>query len=552
MDSRAKELLKQGDGLFSKKQTLNSLHQEIADHFYPQRADFTTVRTLGEEFASRLTTSYPLLAHRELASQISVMLRPNQTEWFHIGIARDEDLDNAGRAWLERQTRLMKRAMYDRAACFERATSEADADFVAFGQCALSCELDMRHNTLLYRTWHLRDLAWAEDDRGRVNNVHRNWKPSVRTMEKYFSNARDSIHQKIKERLAKDPFCESIVRHIVIEADEYHTNSAPDKKHWRSKYVSVFVDVENEHVIREVPVNNLIYVIPRWQTVSGSQYAYSPCTVAALPDARLLQAMTLVLLEAGEKAVNPPMVAINDVVRSDINIYAGGVTWLAEEYDERLGAGLRPLGQDMSGLPFGMDLRDDIKASIMEAFYLNKLTLPPAADNKNMTAFEVGQRVQEYIRSALPLFQPMESDYNGAVCEHTFEILQDAMAFGSPQDMPPSLRGQDVVFRFESPLQEAADKQKGHTFLQAKEMLAHAAELDPRVRTMIKVPEATRDVLAGIGTPAKWMNSESEMAEAAEADAARAQSSADMQDVMSGAMAAEQVGKAAQSLEAVM
>jgi hypothetical protein len=53
---------------------------------------------------------------------------------------------------------------------------------------------------------------------------------------------------------------------------------------------------------------SLIYVIPRWQTVSGSQYAYSPATVAALPDARLIQAMTLTFFEAGEKATNPPMV----------------------------------------------------------------------------------------------------------------------------------------------------------------------------------------------------------------------------------------------------
>jgi hypothetical protein len=41
-----------------------------------------------------------------------------------------------------------------------------------------------------------------------------------------------------------------------------------------------------------------------------------------------------------------------------------------------------------------------------------------------MTAYEVGQRIQEYIRGALPLFEPMEMEYNGALCERTFEILQ--------------------------------------------------------------------------------------------------------------------------------
>jgi hypothetical protein len=55
-------------------------------------------------------------------------------------------------------------------------------------------------------------------------------------------------------------------------------------------------------LIHAMPVWTGFYRIPRWQTVSGSQYSYSPATVAALPDARLIQAMTFTLLEAGEKA----------------------------------------------------------------------------------------------------------------------------------------------------------------------------------------------------------------------------------------------------------
>ena len=48
------------------------------------------------------------------------------------------------------------------------------------------------------------------------------------------------------------------------------------------------------------------YVIPRWQTISGSQYAVSPAAVCALPDARLLQSMALILLEAGESRLTRP------------------------------------------------------------------------------------------------------------------------------------------------------------------------------------------------------------------------------------------------------
>ena len=37
----------EADDLFGKKAPLNSLHQEVADNFYPERADFTITRSIG-------------------------------------------------------------------------------------------------------------------------------------------------------------------------------------------------------------------------------------------------------------------------------------------------------------------------------------------------------------------------------------------------------------------------------------------------------------------------------------------------------------------------
>jgi hypothetical protein len=41
MDSRARDVIRIGDALFSKKRPVDSLFQEIALNFYPERADFT-------------------------------------------------------------------------------------------------------------------------------------------------------------------------------------------------------------------------------------------------------------------------------------------------------------------------------------------------------------------------------------------------------------------------------------------------------------------------------------------------------------------------------
>lgn len=541
MDQRAKDLIKQADYLFTRKLPLNSLHQEIADNFYPQRADFTATRSLGEEFATNLVTSYPILAHRELANSFSAMLRPSAKEWFEMSVAREDRIDQAGKIWLERKTKVMKRAMYDREACFIRATKEGDADFAAFGQCAISTELSFDRTTLLYRCWHLRDMAWCENYAGKIDTIVRRWKPTVREL---CQNRALNVDAKVKRKYEKDPYQQVNCLHVVIPAEDYDLSGKGKSK---TPFISIYVDMDNQHTMSEEGVYTSIYCIPRWQTVSGSQYAYSPSTVAALPDGRLLQAMTLVLLEAGEKAVNPPNVAVEDAVRSDISIFAGGTIWIDPDYDERTGEAFRSLPIDTSGIPLGIELRNDVKHTIMEAFYLNKLSMPPIEGSREMTAYEAAQRVQDYIRNALPLFEPMEMDYNGKLCEDTFEIMMRTGAFGSVHDMPESLRGQTVQFKFESPLHDAAEKAKGHTFLEARAMIATAMEMDQTAGTVMNVKKALRDALEGNKTPDEWLYSEEESNKIAQEQAARTQQAEALAIAERGGAAAADAGAAAKS-----
>lgn len=526
------------DSLFTDRMTYTMLLQEIAENFYPERADFTIRRTHGNEFAADLMTSYPILTRRDLGDQIGTMLRPTEKEWFKM-VPDDSDRENnEATRWLERTAKIQRRAMYDRRTMFTRATKEADHDFAAFGQAVISCRLNGNADGLIYRNWHLRDVVWQENVEGKVGLTGRKWKPVARELVTLF---RGNVHPKVTETAEKKPFQKINCYHIICDADMY-SDDPKGRPYW-----SIYYDCENFHILEAVPVWNQEYVIPRWQTVSGSQYAYSPATITALPDARLIQSMTYALLEAGEKAVNPPMVATQDVVRSDVSIYAGGITWVDQEYDERLGDALRPVSQDLRGLPFGDQMIADSRMMINQAFYLNKLTLPERAPE--MTAYEVGQRVQEYIRGAIPIFEPMEMEYNGGICELTFDIMMRAGAFGSPRDIPPSLAGRDVQFKFESPLHDAIEQQKGQKFLEAKALLAEAVDIDPTAVYMIDTNIALRDALTGVGVPAKWVNNDLMVKEIAEEESRKQQTSQALEQMQQGADVAATIGQAKQSLQ---
>lgn len=517
-------IIRHGNQLFDKRGSLLSLWQMLASEFYPERADFTTTRNLGEELAKNLMSSYPVLARRDLGNAFASMLRPTAKDWFKIGTSRPDKEDTEAKQWLEWATKLQKRAMYDARSQWQRATKEGDHDFATFGQCAISTELNRDGNGLLYRCWHLRDVAWSENAEGMIDAVHRKWKPTATMLVAMFPK---TVHQKVRDKLLKDPYAEFNVRHVVMASAEYERIGG---KRFNQPFVSVYIDIDHETELECVGSWTKVYTIPRWQTVSGSQYAHSPATVAALPDARLLQSMTLTILSAGEKAVDPPMLAVKEAIRGDVSIYAGGITWVDAEYDERLGEVLRAMSVDKSGLGFGLDYAQDLRTQLADAFYLSKLNLPPVT-GRDMTAYEVGQRIQEFIRNTLPLFEPMETGYNGSLCEDTFDTLLHA----SPEmrnSIPKSIQGADVQFAFESPIHEASEKIKVGQLAEAAQILAQAAQLDPGSVNIFDGREAVRDALSA-AVPAKWLRNPQAVEELINQQAQAAQT-AQMLEMMQG------------------
>lgn len=525
----------QGGRLFSERYNLLTLWQEVAENFYPERADFTNNRSLGYELAQGLASGDPIMVRRDLANALGGMLRPTDKVWAHARVADWDEVSSEGRAWLTRAEERQRRAMYHRPTGFSRATKEADNDFATFGQAVIQLTYNRTKTDLLYRCWHLRDVAWTEGTDGLIDTVYRKWTSTPIDLVRLFPKG---VHKEIRDKAAKEPYEKVEVWHCIMPVDVYSQGKESEHK---TKYVSIYLDLSNKHIMEEVGLHRQEYIIPRWQTVSGSQYAYSPSVVVALPDARTLQEMTLTLLEAGEKAVTPPLLGVQGALRSDVNVMAGGLTWVDREYDERLGEVLRPLSIDKSGIPLGMDMAASVHERLREAFYLNTISLPPTG-GPDMTAFEVGQRVQEYVRNALPLFEPMEVEYNGPLCEDTFGLLMQAGVFGSPFEMPEELQGKNVEFMFESPLHDAIEREKTQRYLESTSLIAQAAAVDPAAGHVIDTRKAIRAALLAAGTPPEWLRSEAEVTAMMDAEAETQRTQQLLEQMQQGANIAQTIG----------
>lgn len=537
--------------LFKAKESIDSLHQEIAEFFYCERANFTSEIVYGEEFASHLTDFYPTLVRRELGDQIGSMVRPSDREWFKASTSnKDVSRDDGAREFLEFMTATNRSILYSRDSGFRRAAKEGEHDFATFGMNWTQVAYSKARDNLLFRTHHPKDCAGQEGPDGQVNHVHRKCDMTAHALAYWFGEAK--LPQKAREALdKKDVAAKFKTRHIVVPLDVYE----PYRKFPKgAKWADVYITDEGK-VLQEIPAFTFDYIVPRWQTVSGHFYAFSPATIIALPQARMIQRMMMTLIEAGEKQVDPPLVASEDAVTSPIDITAGGITYIDSEYDERLGEALRPieLGKNVA---LGENLIADARKMLADAFYINKLTLP---QERAKTAYETAQLVQEYIRNALPLFDPIEDEWTGRMLDLTTEKVMRAGGYGPvdqagvPVDMPRILLGQNITYEFNNSLKQARDRQVIDGFMESGQLIATAASLDPHVSAEVDMRTAFRDAFGSIpGARSDWLV-DAKAAEAARQQMAEAmQAERAVQDIGTGAQIADVAGSAAKQFSEAM
>lgn len=492
-----KDITKLGLEQFKKKGPVDSLLQDIADHFYPARADFTRQRVFGTEYADHLMSSYPVISRRELSDAIGVMLRTGP--WFRATV--NDKIDHSAIEWLDWATQKMRKGMDAKGTGFKRATKEADNDFVTFGNAGMTSHWDFRKNSMHYQTYHLRELAWLDNVDQEPDCVFRNWTPTIDQAHQYFG---DKIGQEaMHKRASKKGGDQMKIMHCQLPTHMFSDNT----KKYRP-FTSMFINIEEEHVIAEIEMDGDFFIIPRFATVAGSPYGYSPAVMNAIPDARLLQAMTWTLLEAGELSAKPPMIATRNAIRSDVNLMSHGVTWVDEEYDERMGEALRPLSIDRNGLPIAFGQHEDTKESIRQALYLANMALPTGEE---MTAYEVRERVKEFIRKNKPLFDPIEHEYSAKLCDLTFREMLKVGYFGPLEDVPRSLRGADIEFKFISPIQEAEEEGRAQQFSMMVDLVTMAASIDETTVVNVDLDQALRDAVSGQGAPQNWVREEDEV-----------------------------------------
>lgn len=508
-DDTGRELERISSGLFTKKHGWDSLCQELAENLYPMRADFTNTMVLGQDFGLDIIDSYPVQARGQLGDLIDAMLR--QGDWFAASSGDTErDKKPSVASALELGTEMVQSILRDPRSRTASALKEADQDWVTFGANVLSAEESIDRSFIVLKAHHPRDNAWMVNGDGMVDTNYRKLKMSAREIVKRVDTGKwaGPVHPDIRRAAEDEPSKEFDLKHCLMPAEDvYGSDKAKMRKAGGAAYVSIYFDCAHQMTLSEKFVRNFNYIVSRYRTLGTWPWGFSPVALQTLGDARMAQALGAMVLEQGEKSLDPPIIGAGDVFRNDINLWAGGFS-MVDLSDGRNLQDVMTVVDTAKNMPVGFEMKQDLRTVIAEGFLLNKLVLPNV---REMTAYEVGQRMDEFRRAALPFLTPVQDEYHAKVLGALFDQGIN-LRMMDPNAFPPELRGQAVHWSFTSPIDEADGQKIAASFRQAAADVSTGMGVDPTVKDMFDWAEATIDAVRGDGAKPGWFKTPDEIA----------------------------------------
>ena len=514
--------------------------QRIYDLHSPNRADFTEDHGKGQSRVSEIYDSTPRLSARSLRTSIGSLLHDKSSQWFWMTVDDDDLMDDDEiKLHLEVVRRRMWKAVYDVRSRFVQRSGEVDGDLVLAGIGYLWIGMNEAQSGLSFKSYHPAKATIREDADGVINatNLTSHFTASQAVKKYGLENVgkltQEAFDGTAKDRAKKFEFVQMIMPREDHEVRRFGNQNMP--------YSSVTLDIDSEKIIKEGGFREFPLAIPRWETSPDEVYTRGPAAYAA-PDGRTLNAMTKTLLVGGQMAVDPPKWATSDGVLSPFRTFPGGLTIIDGEAAKEMRG--PPIGQlDLTGnIPLGREMQQDYRNNVEKAFMKDIFRLP--TQGPEMTAAEIFERKEEYLREIGPVSGRLGADYMGHTTMRVYALMERAGAF---PPKPEKLEGVPIEFEYINPAEIAKRQLDAAGFSRAMEVIAPAVEFYPDVLDNFNFDAVARDSPQYTGMPQRWINDQEGVDETREKRAKQREAQQQAEAADQGAGTVEKLGRAAAS-----
>jgi hypothetical protein len=529
-DDLAEDILSRHACLKSERATWDTLWQNLADYIMPRKSQVTTRKTEGVEgFTDDIYDMTAIRANMTLAAGQLNYVTPATERWFAFEMPEElkERGGEAGARWFQQCTEIAFRELAR--SNFYLEIHELYLDRGGFGTSIVYAE-EGKRNTLNFQNWEVGTYSVAEDSEGIVDTVFRDFELTCRQAVQRFgiANVGESV-QKCFEHAGKNPT--NLDRkfefvHAIFPRED--DKRQPGKVDGPNKPIaSVYVSVKDKCCVRNSGFDEMPVAVSRFLKWGKSPYGYSP-SIEALPTVKQVNFIEKQMDSLAELAAFP-RILIPDGLEGDVDLRAGGVTVF--DPNNAGGQAVPKEWATQGRYDIGLQRVQAKQTQIEDAYHVTLFKMF-AERNKQMTAREVIERVQEKLVQFSPTFARMTTELLNPMLERVFGICFRAGKFPEPpmEVLIPTVDGVSLPLpqvSYTSKIAMAIRALENQAFMQFVEIVAPLVQVDPTVLDAVNTDKAIKGLARNLSLPVEWVRTDDEIAglrqQRAQAQAAQAQ-----------------------------
>lgn len=453
-------------------------------------------KTDGRENSERQFDATAALARDRGAAAVHNLLTPDLQKWHRyraLNLQQNKVATNL--RYFDDVRDTVFRYRYAPSANFIAQIAEHWSMLLTYGNSVMFADR-LDGGGLRYKLIHLGEVTFAENHQGIIDTVHRRFKLTARQAAQKFG---DQCPAKIVEYAndSKRMYEKFTFIHCVKPRADYD----PTRMDYKGmKFASYYVCVEEQKIVSEGGYRTMPYIVSRYSVSPGSSYSRSP-VINVMPSIRVLQEEKKTILKAGQRAVDPVLLAHDDGVIGTINLRPGYTNYGAvDSQGRRLVHSL-----EMGNLPIGKELMDDERLIIKDALFVTLFQI--LTENPQMTATEVLERIREKGILLSPLGRQ-----NEALSMLNMRELDLLQSQGLLPPMPGSLAkdgGWQAHVVYDSPLSRAMQAEEASGFMRTLETAVNLSQAtqDPSALDWLDIDTAMPEIADIQAVPARWIRS---------------------------------------------
>ncbi len=556
--ARMKELAK---AIISREQALSAdrgqwdmVWQDIANYVMPRKSQINTTKTPGVDgytddlFDFTAGHSNAVLAAGQLAH-----VTPANSRWFAFEApeelrpvdAETQVGSDAVSRYFQKCTEIAFRELAR--SNFYLEIHEMYLDRGAFGTSLILLE-EGKRNALQFSCQEIGTYSIAEDDEGMVDTVYKKFELTCRQAVQKFGL--ENCGKSIREAYASADPKRMDQKYWFIHAIQPREDT--DRMHGKidaenKPIASIYVAVQDEHVCRNSGFDEMPGFASRFLKWGGTCYGYSP-SIEALPVTKQINFIEQQMDAVAEQQATP-RVLIPAGMEGDVDLRAGGITLFDPNQADAIPREWGTQGRYDVGLQRVAAKQQAIK----EAYHVDMFNMLAERD-KQMTAREVIELVQEKLVQFSPTFARMTTELLNPLLQRVFGILYRAGKFPEPPaellvESPDgvALAAPQVVYT--SRIALAIKALENQAFLQFIEIIAPMVQIDPSVMDIIDMDVALPAVAKNQNLPVDWIRPPEKIKAMRTARAEAAQAAAQLEAAQGMAKAAKDVSAASPAIQ---